>query len=165
MKDYIQLQKDDVLKLGIKTAEGEDTGEFLEFNLSDIELPLRYQELVEKEKKNREYLKNQFVIIDKRQDVKGKKLLSKNEEDKIKAINDFYKKEIEVLDMFLGERGVEKLLNGRKISWTTLEEISEIIEKQIAPHLEVNMKSITDKIKGKYGNASKQDEEQIEVVE
>lgn len=164
MKDYIQLQKDDVLRLGIKDSEGNDTGEHLEFNLSDIELPLRYQELIEKDKKNKEQLRNQMLIIDRRQDVKGKKLLSKNEEDKIKALNEFFIKEIQVYNMFLGARGVEKLLNGRKFTWTTLQEIDEIIEKQIAPHLEVNMKNITDKVKEKYNQAVKKSED-IEVIE
>ena len=140
--NFIQLQKDDILRLGIKDSDGNDTGEMLEFNLSDIELPLRYQELIEKDKKNKEYLRNQMVIIDKREDVKGKKLLSKNEEDKIKAINEFFKKEVDVFNMFLGENGVQKLLNGRKLGWTSLDEISEIIEKQIAPHLDINMKRI-----------------------
>ena len=162
--NYIQLNKDDVLRLGIKDSEGNDTGEYLEFNLSDIELPLRYQELIEKDKKNKERLRNQMLIIDKREDVKGKKLLSKNEEDKIKALNEFFIKEVEVYNMFLGPRGVEKLLNGRKFTWTTLQEIDEIIEKQIAPHLEVNMKNITDKVKEKYSQAVKKSED-IEVIE
>jgi hypothetical protein len=161
--NVIKLNEDNVLRLKIETSEGKDTGEVLEFQLDDVELPLRYQELLEKDKKNKENLKNQFLIIDRRQDVKGKKLLSKNEEDKIKAMNDFFNKEIEVYNMFLGDRGVEKLLNGRKFTWTTLQEIDEIIGKQIAPHLDMSMKSITDKIKNKYGLPAK--EEQIEVVE
>jgi len=152
--NIIKLNKDNVLRLRIQTDDGKDTGEFLEFDLEDIELPLRYQELMEKDKKNKEYLKNQMVIIDKREDVKGKKLLSKNEEDKIKAINDFFKKEIEVYNMFLGENGVQKLLNGRKFGWTTLQEIDEIIEKQISPYLDLNMESITNKIKEKYSQAT-----------
>ena len=162
---YIQLNKNDTLKLGIRDSEGNDTGEHLEFNLSDIELPLRYQELLEKDKKNKEHLRNQMLIIEKRQDVKGKKLLSKNEEDKIKALNEFFIKEVEVYNMFLGQRGVEKLLNGRKFTWTTLQEIDEIIEKQIAPHLDVSMENITKKVKEKYSQAIKRNEEQIEVIE
>ena len=147
--DFIQLQESDVLRLHIKTADGKDTGEYLEFDLEDIELPLRYQELIEKDKKNKEQLRNKMLIIDKREDVKGKKLLSKNEEDKIRALNEFFVKEIEVYNMFLGPRGVEKLLNGRKFTWTTLDEIDEIIEKQVVPHLDVNMKTITEKVKEK----------------
>ena len=163
-ENFIQLNKSDVLRLGIRTEEGKDTGEYLEFDLEDIELPLRYQELIEKDKKNKEYLRNQMLIIDKREDVKGKKLLSKNEEDKIKALNEFFIKEVEVYNMFLGPRGVEKLLNGRKFTWTTLQEIDTIIEKQIAPHLDISMKHITDKVKEKYGQVINKNND-IEVVE
>ena len=151
--NFIKLNKDNVLRLGIMTADGKDTGEVLEFDLEDIELPLKYQELLERDKKNKENLRNQIIIIDKRQDVKGKKLLSKNEEDKIKALDNFFKEEIKVYDMFLGDDGVKKLLNGRKMGWTTLQEIDEIIEKQIAPHIDISMDKITQKVKEKYGNA------------
>lgn len=164
-EDFIQLNKSDVLRLKIRTEDGKDTGEYLEFDLEDIELPLRYQELIEKDKKNKENLRNQILIIDRREDVKGKKLLTKNEEDKIKALNEFFLKEVQVYNMFLGARGVEKLLNGRRFTWTTLQEIDEIIEKQIAPHLDISMKKITDKVKEKYAQAVEKNKEQIEVVE
>jgi hypothetical protein len=164
MENIIKLNKSDVLTLKIQTEDGKDTGECLTFDLADIEIPLRYQELIEKDKKNKENLRNQFLIIEKRQDVKGKKLLTKNEEDKIRALNEFFMKEIQVYNMFLGPRGVEKLLNGRKFTWTTLQEIDEIIEKQIAPHIDINMKKITDKVKEKYSQAVKKSED-IEVIE
>lgn len=155
MKDnFIQLNKDNILRLKIKTDMGEDTGEFLQFDLEDIELPLKYQELVEEDKKNAEHLRNQLTIIDRKEDVKGKKLLSKNEEDKIRALNDYFKKEEQIYNMFLGERGVEKLLNGRKLGWTSLKEIDEIIEKQIMPHLNISVDNITKKIKEKYSKAT-----------
>ena len=164
-ENFIQLNKRDVLTLKIKTSDGEFTGEELVFDLEDTELLLRLQDLLEKDKKNKENLRNQILIIDKRQDVKGKKLMSKNEEDKLKALNEFFKKEVEVYNMFLGENGVQKLLNGRKLGWTTLQEIDDIIDKQIAPYINVNMNKITDKIKEKYGQAVKRNEEKIEVIE
>lgn len=151
--NFIKLNKSDILRLGIKTDEGVDTGEYLEFDLEDIELPLKYQELLEKDKKNKEQLKNQLMIIDRRQDVKGKKLMTKNQEDKIKALNEFFKKEEEVYNMFLGENGVKKLLNGRKLGWTSLQEIDEIIGKQISPYIDIRMDKITDKVKQKYQEA------------
>lgn len=163
--NVIKLNKDNVLKLNIQTSEGEDTGNYLEFQLDDIELPLKYQDILEKDKKNKENLKNQLLIIDKRQDVKGKKLLSKNEEDKIKAINEFFKKEIEIYNIFLGENGVEKLLNGRKFTWTTLQEIDDIIGNQIAPYLDINMKNITEQIKEKYGQAVERNKEVLKENE
>ncbi len=162
---YIQLNKDNILRLGIKTNDGKDTGEILEFDLEDIELPLRYQELLEKDKKNKEWLRNQMLIIDKRQDVKGKQLLSNNEKEKIKALNSFFVKEKEIYNMFLGDNGVEKLLNGRKLGWTSLQEIDEIIENQITPYIDISMKSITDRVKEKYGQSVKRNEEKIEVIE
>ena len=147
----IQLKKnEDILKLKIIDEEGNDTRNYLEFNLEDIELPLRYQELVEKDKQNKQMLKNQLIIIEKKQDHKGKKLYSANEEAKIKAMVEFYKKEAEVYDMFLGKDGVKKLLNGRELSWSTLSEIDEIINSTILPKLQVSKEKIKEKIMGKY---------------
>ena len=166
MDNVIKLNENkDLLRLKITTNEGKETGEYLEFDLEDIELPLRYQELIEKDKKNKEYLRNQMVIIEKRQDVKGKKLYSKNEEDKIRAVQDFFMKEIQVYNMFLGPRGIEKLLNGRKFTWTFLQEVDEIIEKQIAPYLDLNMEKITDKVKNIYSQSVNNNKEEIEVIE
>lgn len=155
--NFIQIGKRDVLTLKIRTEDGKETGEALTFDLEDIELPLRLQELVEKDKKNREWLKNQMLIIDKKEDVKGKKLLSKNDEDRMKALNEFFNKEIEIYNIFLGTNGVQKLLNGRKANWTMFDEIDEIIEKQIVPHLDLEMESISEKIKKKYGNVKEKE--------
>lgn len=150
--DTIQLKRNEnILRLRIKDEEGNDTGNFLEFNLEDIELPIRYQEIIELDKKNRLDLKNKYTIIDKKQDHKGKKLLSSNEEARIKATIEFYKKEVEIYNMFLGENGVEKLLNGRQLSWGTLQEIDEIIEQVIVPKLEISAENIKKKIMSKYG--------------
>ena len=159
MDNYIQLKKnEELLKLGIRDKDGNDTGEFLEFDLEDIELPLKLQTLIEEDKKNRAKLKNQFIVIDKKQDHKGKKLFSANEEAKIKALNEFYRKEVEIYNILLGERGVEKLLNGRKLNWTTLAEIDEIIEQAIYPKLKVNAESIKKKIIEKYSIKEKKDD-------
>ena len=148
----IRLKDDDTLKLEIVDSNGVSTGEFLEFQLEDIELPFKYQEIIERLKKSRQNLKNQFTIIEKKQDHKGKKLMSSNEEEKLKALNNFYKEQVEIYNIFLGENGVQKLLNGRKLRWTTLTEIDELIEKQIAPQLDLTMKDITKKIKSKYSS-------------
>jgi hypothetical protein len=151
MEDIIKLKKDeDILKLRIIDENGVETGEYLTFCLEDIELPIKYQQIIEEDKKARTTLKNKFTIIDKQQDHKGKKLLSSNEEAKIKAMQEFYRKEVEIYNMFLGKKGVEKLLNGRQLSWSTLEEIDEIIEKYILPKLNINAENIKKKIMKKY---------------
>ena len=150
MENTIKLSKSNVLRLKITTDTGEDTGNELLFDLEDITLSLKYQDMIERDKKNRDWLNKEFVIIDKKQDVKGKKLLSKNEEDKLKAINKFFKEEVEIYNMFLGENGVQKLLNGRKLGWTSLAEIDEIITKQIVPYFDKKAKDIEKKIMEKY---------------
>ena len=158
MKDnYIQLNKDDRLKLEIVTEDGKSTGEYLIFDLEDIELPLKLQNMLEEHKKNRQWIRNQELIINKREDVKGKKLFSKNEEDLLKAVNEFYKKEIDTYNQFLGENGVQKLLNGRPMGWTRIKEIDEIIDKYVMPKLEIKKDSIKDKIKSIYGNTNQEE--------
>ena len=152
MKDnFIQLGKSDVLTLKIKTDTGEFTGETLTFDLDDPDLLLRYQDLIEQDKKNWQNTRNKIVIIEKQQDHKGKKLLSSNQEAKIRATSDFFKKEQEIFDMFLGEGGTAKLLNGRKFSWDTMAEIKKIIIEQIAPYLDKTMDNLTEKVKQEYG--------------
>jgi hypothetical protein len=149
MADFIQLKKDNILRIGIKDTEGNDTGEHLEFDLEDIELPLRLNESEMKHRKNYEYLRNQFVIIDKKEDKKGKFMLSWREEEKVKALQEFYKREMEAMDLFLGEGATNKLLNGRKPYYSMYEDIMDIIEP-IMPKLEVNADNIINKIKNKY---------------
>lgn len=150
--NVIQLKNENILKFEIATEDGKKTGDFLEFDLEDIELPFKYQELLEKMKKSRINLKNQLTIIDKKQDHKGKKALSSNEEAKLRAINNFFKERVDIYNVFLGENGVQKLLHGRNLRWSTISEIDEIIEKQIAPKLDLTMKNIENKIKSKYSN-------------
>lgn len=157
--NIIQLkQAKDVLRLKIKDEDGNDTGNFLEFNLGDLDYLLILQEMMEADKKNREYLKNQYIIIDKKEDHKGKKLFSSNEEAKIKATKEFYKKEAEIYDMFLGKDGVKKLLNGRKLTLARLDEIDEIIEKAILPKLQIKAEDIKKDIMAKYSNKAKRDD-------
>ena len=71
MENDIKLSSSNELRLRIVTDDGKPTGEYLTFDLEDIELPLRYQEMIERDKKNRDWLQKEFVIINKRQDVKG----------------------------------------------------------------------------------------------
>ena len=147
--ESIQLKKDNILRIGIKEADGTDTGNVLEFDVEDIELPIRLQECFAEHKKNIQDLRAQYIIIDKKQDKKGKKMLSANEEAKIKVLQNFYNKEIEALDLFLGQGGTVKLLNGRKPYLTMFDDINEYLEP-IVPLIKERAGSIEDKIKAKY---------------
>ena len=162
-KKYIKLNNsDDVLKLYIQTKDGEETGEYLEFDMEDIDLLDNLQKMQDDLVKNHNWLRNQFAIIEKKQDFTRKdKLMSNNEKMKYDAIKSFYNKQKEIYNMFLGENGVEKLLYGRKLEWNTIKEIEDIIENQIVPELNKVFDNITKKVKEKYGNIKT---EEIEVV-
>lgn len=149
MTDVIQLKKDNILRIGIKDSNGVDTGEHLEFDLEDIELPLRLNQCDIQHKKNLEFVKNQFIIIDKKEDKKGKFLLSWKEEEKLKVLQEFYKREMEALDLFLGKDGTKKLLNGRNPYYSMYEDINEILEP-VLPKLKLKADDIVGKIKSKY---------------
>ena len=155
-ESFIQLKKDSILRIGIKDSDGNDTGEHLEFDLEDINLALRLNECDEKHRKNLEFLRNQFIIIDKKEDKKGKKILSWKEEEKLKVLQEFYKKEMEALDLFLGENGTKKLLNGRNPYYSMYEDINEIL-KPILPKLKLRADDIAKKIKDKYSNVNNQE--------
>lgn len=151
-ENSIQFKRDNVLKLKLKNEMGEDTGEYLEFDLEDIELPLRYQQAIEEHKKNYNSLKNQLLIISKKQDHSGKKLLSSNQEASLIALSEFYKKEIKIMDLFLGEGKTQMILDKvmrRKPYLTMFNDIMESIE-EVSDLFNVGYSSIEDKIKEKY---------------
>ena len=155
-ESFIQLKKDNILRIGIKDAQGNDTGHHLEFDLEDIEFPLRLNQAEAQHRKNVQDLKAQFIIIDKKQDKKGKYLLTWKQEEKLKALKEFYNKDIKAIELFLGEGMVSKLLNGRKPYYELFEDIEEMLEP-VMPKLKANTEGIIDKIKGKYGNKKEND--------
>lgn len=149
--NFIQLKKDNILRLGIKDSDGKDTGEVLEFDLEDPQILINLNELVEKDKKLWQNTRNQLMIIKKRPDKKGKKLLSHNQEEEINLIKNFFIEEEKIYDLFLGNGGVKKLLNKRSFNFTTLNEIRNIILNQIKPYLKDMMSIIEEQTKKDYG--------------
>lgn len=142
---------EDIKRFYVYTKDGKKTGEHLDFDLEDIELIDRLDRIYNKILKNRQWIKNEMTVIDKKQDFKKKNsLMSNNEKLKYEAIKKYYNEQRNAFDLFLGENGVEKLLYGRKFEWGTLNEISEIISNQIYPQLKISMKNITEKVKEKY---------------
>lgn len=151
MKNYIQLQEDNVIRIGIKDKEGNITDCVLEFDLEDIELPLRISKCEFEHKKNCQWLRNQFIIIDKKEDRKSDTFLSWKDAQKINAYRDFYVKEMEALDLFLGKGKTKEILNAFKRN--PYYSMYEDIENMLKPYLPM-FKNVTDditnKIKKKY---------------
>jgi len=151
-ESFIQLKKDNVIRIGIKDSEGNDTGKYLSFDLEDITLPLRLSDCEEMHRKNIIYLRDTFIIIDKKEDHKGKKILSWKEEEKFKALNLYYKKEMQALDLFIGEGKTQMILDlmGRNPYYSMYDDISEMLNP-ILPKLKMNADSIKKQIMTKYG--------------
>ena len=148
------METNNVLKVNIQDENGNDTGNFLEFDLEDIELPLRIQKLEDEHKKNLNYIKMSFVLIDKKQDRSGKKILSSNEEEKLKVIKTFYEKEMSIIDLALGEGATRKLLNGRNPYYDMFDDIKSYLEP-LKPYFEEQGDNIIKSFKEKYSEKSK----------
>lgn len=151
--ESIQLKQDNLFKIGIKNAEGEDTGEIITIDLEDIKLPLRCQESEKMIKENNRWLQAQRIMIEKRPDKKGKKLLSANEEALLKLVNEYYEKQTKAYELVLGEGAIKKILCGREIYITFFSDLEEQMKK-LRPKLNQNVVDIKTKIKSiveKYG--------------
>ena len=116
--ESIQLKQDNLLKIGIKNAEGKDTGEIITIDLEDIELPLKAQKSEEMIKNNNRWLQAQRLMIEKRPDKKGKKLLSANDEALLKTVNEYYQRQTEAYELVLRTGSIKKILCGRGMYMT-----------------------------------------------
>ena len=151
--ESIQLKQDNLFKIGIKNAEGKDTGEIITIDLEDIKLPLRCQESEKMIKDNNKWLQAQRIMIEKRPDKKGKKLLSANEEALLKLVNEYYEKQTKAYELVLGEGAIKKILCGREMYITFFSDLEEQMKK-LRPKLNQNVVDIKEKIKSiteKYG--------------
>lgn len=154
--NHIKLkERKDIFKLGFQDENGnivKDENEnevFIEFDLGDIELPLKYNKCMSQIEQARKNLKAQFIIIDKKQDHKGKQLLSSNEVEKVKATKQFYKDMEVAMDLFLGQGGTRKFLNGRNPYWEMWDDIDEML-KPYYDKMKLTVTDMTNRIKEKY---------------
>ena len=151
--ESIQLKQDNLFKIGIKNAEGKDTGEIITIDLEDIKLPLKCQESEKMIKDNNRWLQAQRIMIEKRPDKKGKKLLSANEEALLKLVNEYYEKQTKAYELVLGEGAIKKILCGREMYITFFSDLEEQMKK-LKSKLNQNAVDIKEKIKSiteKYG--------------
>lgn len=149
MENELRLKKHKTLKFNIIDSDGNDTGNFLEFDLEDVELPINIIKAQVEHEKNKNWIKTKFIAIEKKEDKSGKYVISQKEEEKVKALKEYFEKEIKALNLFLGDGAIEKLLNGRKPYLNMFEDICEELEP-IMPIIEENVQSAKDIIINKY---------------
>ncbi len=151
-KGLLKIRLDDMNGKPILNNKGEEV--YWEFDLQDIELVGVWSEVVETEEKLRKDMQKQLLIIEKRQDVKGKYSDSKNTEDSLELYKKHFIKAMENMNRFLGENGVQKFLGDRKPYWSMFEDIAEAIE-QILPLFDETIEGFKDDVKKKYGEIDK----------
>ena len=104
-------------------------------------------------KDNNKWLQAQRIMIEKRPDKKGKKLLSANEEALLKLVNEYYEKQTKAYELVLGEGAIKKILCGREMYITFFSDLEEQMKK-LRPKLNQNAVDLKEKIKSiteKYG--------------
>lgn len=157
----LKNQDKEVLKFPIYTEDGKDTGKYLKFDMGDIGLILKLNDTDKKHKANLKYIRDQYQIIDKREDKQGKYLLTFNQEEKAKVLKEFYKRDMEAIDLFLGKNGCETILEAmeRDPYWDMFEDImgDEGIIAAILPELKIGLDNVADKIKDKYSTKEETD--------
>lgn len=149
MENSIQLENKNIFRLNIKNAEGKDTGKYLTFNLDDIELPLKMNkaDIIHKQNVNR--VRTQIMALDKKEDRKGKYLLSWKEEETIKILNNFYKDEMNAFDTIFGKGACKDVLAGQDPYFEMFDDIVEAL-KPYTEKLSKMSFDMTEKIKNKY---------------
>lgn len=159
-ENFIQLKKRNTLKFGIKDENGnakrDENGNivYIEFDMEDIELPLKYNKCEFLVRKAQQDLKFKLLAIQKREDVRtNKMILSKNEEDKAIAIKKFYEDMENAMDLFLGKDGVKKIFGDSRYL-SMFDDLNEML-KPILPKLKVNVEDIANQIKSKYSSKKK----------
>lgn len=155
--DYIKTKKrKGIIKLGILDEDDkpilDENGKevYLEFDLEDIDLPFKYNRAFKSVNEAKRKLKDAYIIIDKKKDVKRKNsFLSVNEEAKMKALKQFYLDMEKAIDLFLGDGGTKKYLNGRNPYFEMFDDISEAIEPFL-PKMKLTLTDMKNRIANKY---------------
>lgn len=139
-------------KKNIYTIEVNDKGETIEFDLEDIELPLKLQEAFLSVDRITHSLKQKEIAIAKKEEYK-KGLMTNKEEERIKAYKDAFKDMRKAMDCFLGKGACQKIFGDRNYP-----DMYDDLFEQLQPHLEkmkIKSDNIAKKIEEKYSNNDK----------
>lgn len=143
--EKLRVKKDDTYKIEVN-----DNGEYIEFDLLDIELPMKCLNASRELKKQTDFYNKRIIAIAK-QYADNQELLFIN---KNKVDMEFCKKMRQVFDSFLGEDACKKIFG----STNRVGMFDELFD-QLAPHFEkmqINIEKIKDKLIEKYSHKDKE---------
>lgn len=156
MNEYIKIQKRDTFRLGIldendkPKLDNKGNELYIEFDLEDINTIENYSKCAHLVKKAHEMLRNDLLIIDKKEypKSKNKNALSEKENAQYNALKKYYKSLEDAMNLFLGKGGVQKIF-GNSRYFEMFDDLNEML-KPIMPKLNLNVENIKAKIKSKY---------------
>lgn len=146
----ITVKKKNVYTIKIMDENGKYTGNKLEFKLDDVDLMLKLEKAAEEVDKIKNNIKMQQVIISKRQDVPGKYVLSKNEQDLYNLYSNSYKNIRKAMDNFLGENGCQKVF-GDTNSLEMFDDLMEMLKPEFSK-MGLSFENLKNRIKSKYSD-------------
>lgn len=144
------MEKINVQKNGIYKIEVNDKGEYIEFDLDDIGVPIKCYESIEKIEKIEEETKKKIQEMIDSNDPEINKKISYLE-------NDMFREMRKIMDSFLGENGCQKIFGDRNyysMYNDLFEELSkkrkELGGKSHFDMMGMEVKTINEKIMNKY---------------
>lgn len=153
--DYITLEKGSVQRFGIKDAQGNDTGEYIEIDPEDIDFSFRANDCQIKHQNNVDELSKRIEEIEATCNKEGE-FPTERDIARREACKTFLEKEEQAIDEFIGEGTTKKLLNGRKPYILMFNDIVEMLS-QIAPALKDTSKKLRENVREKYKKNKEQD--------
>ncbi len=141
--ESIRIKKDDVYKIEVN-----DNGDYIEFDLLDIELPIKAMNLAKNYKRLYENHSKKIFAINKEY-LNNKELLFRK---KYEADKYFFAECRKAFDNFLGEGACQKIFGDTN----RIIMFNELLE-QLEPHFEkmqINVEKIKENLINKYSNSN-----------
>lgn len=132
----LRVEKKDIYQIEVN-----DNGEYIEFDLADINLSFKCMEALENIEKIKKNALMQETIIKKKQDVKDK-YISRNQKELLKLWRNTFKEMRIEMDKFLGEGACQKIYGDRNY----IEMFEDLVEELKRPRAELDGKSHFDKL-------------------
>jgi len=146
--EYIALEKGSIQRFGIKDAQGNDTGEFIEIDPEDIDFPFRANECQIRHKNNVEELQARLKEIEENCSKDGE-FPTEFDNARREAFMDFLNKEEKTIDDLFGDGTTRKILHGRKPYILMFNDIIDVLT-QVIPTMKNTSQKIIENIKEKY---------------
>lgn len=148
--EKLRIERTDLYEIEVN-----DNGDTIVFDLTDVDLPLRFEKCLEDLNKLSNTVKEKELIIRKKQDEAGKGFLTKNQLELAKLTSEMYAESRKAVDGLIGEGACQKIFGK-----TNYINMFDDLFKALEPHIEkmgLKQKNAIELITNKYSKV--EDEE------